>query len=262
MHTINRPVAAPEELINLANSGGEDFGPLARPLDEVFAGVCAYCERTTGDDDPDLNTRFFTCDHFEPRHLLCHHDPAVGQCVDRPPPHSADCPIYEWANLVYACQSCADAKGGQWPQTGDSADGYINPTDAPNAADVPERVFAYSINTGRIFVRDSVGGVERNNAQRTIDDLALNDPCGPRHQNTRYAAKGRRVGLAERRQTWVEGLRHILSNIPNSQQDALRFVINEHIHPSCRFSSICRQFIQESGYGQYLMPTNQSAAQS
>lgn len=256
MHTVNRPEDAPDELATLANSGGDDFGPLAHPLDGAFEGVCAYCERTTRDDDSDLITRFFFCDHFRPRHLLCHHDSAVGQCVDCPPPHSADCLIYEWSNLVYTCQSCADAKGGQWPRPGDSADGYINPIGALNATDVPEYVFAYSINTGRILVSDSVSGVARNNAQRTIDDLALNAPCGPRHQNTRYAAKGRRVDLAERRQTWVEGLRHILNNIPNSDEDALRFVIGEHIHPSCRFSSICLQFIQESGYGGYLVPTN------
>ena len=262
MHTISRPEDWPDELVTLANSGGEDFGPLARPLDKVFAGVCAYCERTTRDDDADLTTRFFFCDHFRPRHLLCHHDPTVGYCADSPPPHSADCLIYDWTNLVYTCRSCADAKGGQWPRPGDSADGYINPAGPRDAADAPEEVFVYDIGSGKILAHDNVSGVAHNNAERTINDLALNDKCGPRHQNTRYSAKGRRVNLAERRQTWVEGLRHIINNIPDSEQDMLRFVIDEHIHPSCRFSSICRQFIQESGYDKYLMPANQSAAQS
>ncbi len=257
MHTINRPADVPAELVNLANSGGEDFGPLARPLDEVFAGVCAYCERTTDDDDADLKTGLFTCDHFKPRHLVCHHDPAIGQCAGVSPLHSANCPIYDWDNLVYACRSCADAKGGQWPRPGDSADGYINPAGARDAADAPEEVFVYDISGGRILVHDNISGVVRNNAQRTIDDLALNEPRrSPRHPGTRYAAKERWIDLAELRGQWVKRLREALDAIASGEPDALGYVIGEHIHPSCRFSSICRQFIQESGYGRYLVPTN------
>ena len=255
MHTVNRPVEVPPELVNLANGGGEDFGPLARPLDTVFAGVCAYCERRAEDDDADLNTRFFTCDHFQPRHMLCH--AKDQQCDADAPPHAPDCPIYDWDNLVYACRSCADAKGGQWPRPGESADGYINPAGNADAADAPESVFVYEINTGRILVRDGISGVERNNAQRTIDDLALNYKCGPRHQNTDYQSKGRQVNLAGNRQTWVEGLRHILNSIPASHEEALRYVIGEHIHPGCRFSSICRQFVQDDAdYRRYLAPAS------
>lgn len=252
MHTVNRPADVPAKLVNLANSGGEDFGPLARPLDEVFAGVCAYCERTTDDDDADLITSFFFCDHFQPRHLLCHHDPSVGQCADRPPPHSGDCLIYDWANLVYTCGSCADAKGGQWPRPGDSADGYINPAGARDAADAPEEVFVYDISGGRILVHDNISGVVRNNAQRTIDDLALNEPRGPRHQGTPYAAKDRRINLAELRGQWAKRLQEILDTIESAGPEALRYVINEHINPSCRFSSICLQLVRESKYTIYI----------
>ena len=256
MRTVERPTIEPTDLRELKQGGGEDFGPLAHSLDVVFAGVCAYCERTTDDEDADLTTRFFFCDHFRPRHLLCHHDPSVGQCTDRPPPHSADCPIYDWANLVYTCGSCADAKGGQWPRPGDSADGYINPAGARDAADAPEEVFAYDVSSGRILARDNVNGVVRNNAQRTIGDLALNEPRGPRHQGTPYAAKDRRINLAELRGQWVKRLQEVLDAIASRSPDALGYVIGEHIHPSCRFSSICRQFVQESGYGRYLVPTN------
>ena len=252
MHTVNRPADVPAELVNLANSGGADFGPLARPLHEVFAGVCAYCERTTGDDDSDLNTRFFTCDHFEPRHLLCHHDPAVGQCSDNPPPHSADCLIYDWANLVYACRSCADAKGGQWPRLGDSANGYIDPSCDPAASDAPNAVFIYDTNSGRIFARDGLSEITRNNAQRTIDDLALNERRGPRHQGTRYAAKDRRINLAELRGQWVKRLQETLDRIGSAGPDVVGYVIGEHINPSCRFSSICLQFVQESKHSIYI----------
>ena len=256
MHAVNKPADAPPELVNLANSGGEDFGPLARPLDVDFAGVCAYCERRVGDDELP-QTRYHTCDHFKPRHLLCHHDPAVGQCCSGPPPHAPDCPIYDWDNLVYACRSCADAKGGQWPRPGDSADGYINPTAALDASDAPDAVFRYDTGNGTITVRDDATGVIGNNARRTIDDLALNAPRGPRHPGTRYAAQARRINLAELRSQWVKRLRESLDSIAAIEPGALRYVIDEHIHPGCRFSSICRQFVLDTAeYRQYLLPAS------
>ena len=256
MHTVNRPAEAPDALLDLADSGNGNFGPLAPSLDAVFDGVCAYCERKVGDDELP-RTRYHTCDHFVPRHLLCH--PKGRQCDDNPPPHAPDCPIYDWDNLVYACRSCADAKGGQWPRPGDSATSYINPAGNPDASGAPESVFTYEIGTGEILVRDGISGVERNNAQRTIDDLALNYKRGPRYQNTDYESKGRQINLAINRQTWVEGLRHTLSGIPAGNEEALRFVIGEHIHPSSRFSSICGQFIRESEYRQHLPQATQSA---
>lgn len=257
MRTVNRPADVPPELVNLANGGGEDFGPLARPLDAVFSGVCAYCERNAKDDDDDLNTRFFTCDHFKPRHLLCHRDPDVGECADRPPPHTADCPIYDWDNLVYACRSCADAKGGQWPRLGESADGYIDPTGNSHAADTVESVFVYDIGNGRVLVRNGTSGAVRNNAQRMIDDLALNDPRGPRNQGTPYAAKARRINLAELRRQWVKRLCETLDSISDNERDVLWYLVGEFIAPGQRFSSICRQFVQESEYCKYLTPASQ-----
>lgn len=262
MHTVNRSADLPPELVNLANSGGEDFGPLAESLDEAFAGVCAYCERATRDDDPDLNTAFFTCDHFKPRHQLCHHDPAVGQCDDSPPPHSPHCPIYDWDNLVYACRSCADAKGGQWPRPGDSADSYINPINDADAADAPNVVFIYDTDSGRILPRDGINRTARYKAERTIGDLALNDPRRALHQGTRYAARARRINLADLRAQWVKRLRATLDALAANDQEVLSFVIGEYVHTSGRFSSICRQFVQESEYRIYLTPPAQSAWQS
>ena len=256
MHAVPKPADAPPELVNLANGGGEDFGPLARLLDAVFAGVCAYCERKVGDDELP-RTRYHTGDHFKPRHLLCHHDPAVGQCGSGPPPHAPDCPIYDWDNLVYACRSCADAKGGQWPRPGDSADGYIHPAAAPDASDAPNAVFRYDTDRGTIAVRDGITGVIGNNARRTIDDLALNTPRGPRHPGTRYAAQARRINLAELRSQWVKRLRESLDSIAAIDPGALGFVIGEHIHPGGRFSSICRQFVLDTAeYSHYLLPAS------
>lgn len=262
MHTVSRPADPPSELVSLANSGGDDFGPLAKSLDDVFAGVCAYCERTTRDDDPDLTTAFFTCDHFKPRHQLCHQDPTVGQCQDNPPPHSPDCPIYDWDNLVYACRSCADAKGGQWPRPGDSADSYINPADDADVVDAHNAVFVYDTDSGHILPRDDISRTARYKAERTIGDLALNDPRRALHQGMRYAAKARRINLAELRAQWVKRLRAVLDALAASDREVLSFVIGEYIHISSRFSSICRQYIQESEYRDYLTPPTSAAVQS
>ena len=145
---------------------------------------------------------------------------------------------------------------------GDSAQCYINPTGTSDGGFAPISVFDYDIDGGRILVRDDVRGLARNNAQRTIDDLALNDPRGPRHQGTRYAAKERRINLSELRRQRVKRLQETLEAIASAGPDVLGYVIGEHIHPSCRFSSICRQFVQESKYSIYINAGSQSAAQS
>jgi len=259
MCAVKRPANAPVELVSLADSGGGNFGSSARALDTVFDGVCAYCERKAGTAE---SSGYHTCDHFKPRHLLCHRSPDVGQCAYNPPPHALDCPIYNWDNLVYACRSCADAKGGQWPRSGESANSYINPASDPGASDAPNSVFVYDIDSGEIMVRDSATDIIRNNAQRTIDDLALNKGRGPRNLGSPYAAKERQVNLAELRRQWVKRFRESLDAIYVCKPDALPYVIDAYIHPSCRFSSICRQFILESAYRKYLLPAGQQPAQS
>lgn len=262
MHTVNRPAGRPPELVNLANRGGEDFGPLAKSLDEAFAGVCAYCERRPGDGDPDLHTRYFTCDHFKPRHQLCHHDLEVGQCADNSPPHSPCCPIYDWDNLVYACWDCAGAKGGQWPNPNDSTDSYINPTSDADATDAPDAVFVYDTESGRILPREGISRNVRFKVERTILDLAMNDPRKALYQHERYATKARRTNLAELRAQWVKRLRATLDALAANDQEVLSFVIGEYVHTNSRFSSICRQFVQESEYRIYLTPPAPAAAQS
>ena len=252
MRSVQRPVTEPAELIALRNSGTEDFGPMAQPLHSVFSGACAYCERITTDDDDDLRTKFFTCDHFVPRHLLCHRDPTIGQCTDAPPPHSRDCEIYDWNNLMYACWSCAESKGGQWPRPGDSADGYIDPC-CLDDSEKPHSVFRYDTENGRLIVRDDITGVVRNNAQRMIDDLALNHPRrGPKNHRTRYSAKARRIDLAELRAQRVRGLQRVLDALVDVDPEALGEAVKNYTKPGARFSSICAQFIRQSEYSVYL----------
>ena len=270
MHAVSRPKTEPSELALLRSSGSEDFGPMDPPLDEIFGGVCVYCERTplsrspfgVGYEDTDLpNTRFFTCDHFRPRRLLCNSDPDVGRCCDTPPPHASDCPIYDWDNLAYACQSCADVKGGQWPSNQDGS--YVDPCAESGSGCGPNSVFTYEIEisedgevneseSGIVKVRDEITGVLRTNGHMTIVDLALNFPRGP-IESENFRAGERKVSLAEMRGRWVRHLQGTIEAFSNdADQGLMQHIVREFVDPSCRFSSICRQYIATSKYNIYL----------
>ena len=244
MHSVSRPATEPSELVNLRDMGGEDFGSLGAPLDRVFNGVCGYCERKPlwrsrqdgiGAQDTDLPDReglLFTCDHFRPRRLY----PGL---------------IYDWHNLVYACQPCNSVKGGQWPNESDEADSYINPCEDPSSPTAPDSVFSYDLNSGRITVGIGVAGVARVNAVQTIHDLALNDPRG-RIETAEYSAEIRRISLADLRRRWIENLKRTLDTIAEVAPTALADVVKGFSAPDARFSSIARQFVEESAYRRYL----------
>lgn len=264
MHTVRRPPSEPVELAELRQSGGENFGSLNRALDHIFGGVCVYCERLPpwrADQDglgiedtdlPDVPGQLFTCDHLKPRRLLCNDSDAdVDKCQPPTPPHTQDCTIYNWDNLVYGCQACNGVKGGQWARDGDNAVSYIDPCVDPGSECSPDSVFAYELDTGRIVVRAEVTGNDRTNALQTIEDLALNFPREP-IETRQYHAGARRVSLADLRRQWVRRLVSALEQFSNEGPDILRFLVAEFTHTSNRFSSICRQFIQESQYSRYL----------
>ena len=263
MHSVSRPAAEPPELTTLRRSGGEDFGPLDAPLDEVFNGICAYCERkplwrsrqdgagALDTDLPDREGLLFTCDHLKPRRVLCNSHPSVGQCLSNAPPHAPDCTIYDWPNLVYACQSCNAVKGGQWPADADEADAYIDPGIQAGDLAAPHRVFQYDLDNGRVEVHVGTTGVARANAIRTIEDLALNDPRG-RIETSNYSAEARRISLADLRQRWVRDLKRTLDFIVEVAPSTLADIVRESVAPDARFSSIARQFVAESMYRRYL----------
>ena len=263
MHSVVRPDAEPDELDALRKTGSEDFGTLGQPLDLMFNGVCAYCERKplwrsrqdgVGTDDTDLPDReglLFTCDHFRPRRLLCNPDSSVGQCSTGSVLHTHECTIYDWHNLVYACQPCNAVKGGQWPADDGKADAYINPCEDPSNLSAPNRVFRYDLDSGRLTVQLDTDGVVRANALRTILDLALNDPR-ERIETTHYSAQQRRISLADLRERWVRDLRRTLDTLAEVAPSALVVVVSGFVSPESRFSSICRQLIEETEYRRYL----------
>ena len=252
MHRVQRWRNEPTDLVELRGSGSDDFGTMGNSLRTLFSGVCAYCERgfwreqdrlILGMVDADFPS-YFTCDHFEPRHRLCFPYNQVGQCADHPPPHARDCPIYDWDNLVYCCNACNLAKGGQWPQSGESADEYVDPCAEAGQDNDPERVFVFDVQTGRISVHHSIVGTPKNNAQRTIDDLALNLPRGPKQkQPSAYSCKERKENLSDIRRRYGLGLRYVLDNLDDDQ--AKNFLIARLTGPDAHFSSFCKQLVNE-----------------
>ena len=239
MHLVNRPDSEPEELIHLRRNKGCDFGSMGKPLNVVFNGVCAYCERTTKDDDVEVrNNGLFTCDHFRPRHQF----PEL---------------IYKWDNLVYSCGECQYVKGGLWPEPYQKANAYINPC-AASGAHTPNEVFVYDISDGWMLVSDGLDDVVAARAGKTCSDLSLNPPRFPGQSLksiTFGKSKARKTDLAEQRKQWVRGLARTLeslSSVGSPNGDLLTFIVREHTHPSARFSSICAQFVRESQYAAYL----------
>ena len=252
MHRVDRSSAEPEELQALRLSGAEDFGPLGPALRDVFSDICAYCERGLWSDEHNLINAveqrdfpaYFTCDHFEPRHRLCYLYNQVGQCGDHPPPHADDCGIYDWDNLLLACNSCNHTKGGQWPLPRESADAYVDPCAESGQPNDPDLVFRFDIESGRMLVTDTCEGIERNNAQRTINDLALNTPRGPRRKHPpTYSGGERRERLEDIRRRYAIGVQLLLDGLDDGP--ARTFLMARLTARGSHFFALCRQIFRE-----------------
>ena len=111
-----------------------------------FNGKCGYCERAC--DAASDNSA--TLDHFKPRHRF----PEL---------------TYEWTNWVFSCWRCNDFKGGKWPETG-----YVDPCPA-DLADCPEEYFDVDADTGSLLAKKTLASSDKTKAQRTIDDIGLNE---------------------------------------------------------------------------------------
>lgn len=110
---------------------------------------CWYCERRCMRSAEDTG-KSPTVDHFRPLNRF---------------PELA----YQWSNWVFSCRRCNEAyKGGQWPESG-----YVDPC-AAEEGERPERYLDCDADTGEIVPIDGLSSEARARAQRTIDDLGLN----------------------------------------------------------------------------------------
>ena len=109
-------------------------------LSKVFGGLCGYCEKRPRG----------TVDHFRPKSLY---------------PEQ----VYSWSNWIFACNDCNQAKSNKWP-----VGGYVDPCAKSSPAHA-ERYFIFDTQTGEILPKEDLSPRRRHKAQRTIDDLKLNE---------------------------------------------------------------------------------------
>ena len=109
-------------------------------LTRIFASLCAYCEEATKGE----------VEHLRPKSRF----PRL---------------VYSWSNWLLACHECNHAKSSTWP-----VGGYVDPCSrlGPGA---PESYFVFDTQTGFISPNRTLNRYHRVKAQRTIDDLGLND---------------------------------------------------------------------------------------
>ena len=77
--------------------------------------------------------------------------------------------VYSWSNWLFACHDCNHAKGEKWPPRG-----YADPCARSRGAR-PEHFFSFDILTGEILPKEGLSRARRRKAQRTIDELRLNE---------------------------------------------------------------------------------------
>ncbi|MCI0439594.1 MAG: TIGR02646 family protein [Chloroflexi bacterium] len=109
-------------------------------LDEVFSGICAYCEEL----DPG------EVEHFRPKSRF----PEL---------------VYDWANWVFACHNCNYAKLEKWP-----SGGYVDSC-AKSKSARPENFFDFDTLTGEIVPKQGLSQGRHKKAVQMIADLRLND---------------------------------------------------------------------------------------
>ena len=134
--------------------GGRPDDSHWREFREILGGRsgsnCWYCERRCLQEADD-GGKAPTVDHFRPLNRF---------------PELA----YRWSNWIYSCRRCnRDKKRGTWPDVG-----YVDPS-AEDPEDRPEHFFDYDVNTGDIIPMAGLPSEARERAQRTIDDLGLNN---------------------------------------------------------------------------------------
>ena len=162
-------------------------------LESAFHWLCGYCEL------PVVNG---PVDHFRPKSRF----PEV---------------VYCWPNWVLACSSCNNKKSSKWPE-----DGYVNPC-ALLTDEQPEEYFEFNLVSGEILPKSGLDIRRRNQAQRTIDDLHLNE-----------------VGHLKTRLRWLEKIEAAIpeesANLPSKV--TLRELVTAR---SSQLSSITRTWLSQ-----------------
>lgn len=177
-----------------SDSRWQDF---SGELRSRFHGTCGYCEERVTPGG---------VDHFRPKSKF----PEI---------------VYEWANWVFACDSCNHAKNDKWPPSG-----YVDPCEC-SCGDRPENFFDFDLHTGEIISKPGLTEQQHRKAWQTIDDLALNH-----------------MGHTNNRRARVSEMRMFLEYLAETDApDIERFVMSRAERRS-ELSSVTRAVLAESGY--------------
>lgn len=235
MHAVSR-APEPDFLAQLRAipTQWEDLDPsdqrrIRDALRTDFGQCCAYCENrcAASGDQPNRES----VDHFRPRSKF--------------PDLSLD-----WLNLVYACQRCNGTKGNLWPEESDVVNrrfavvvgfvpvtAYVNPNIIAGARPAQEffEFYVDGANGGQIIPAAQLPVGERLMAQRTIEDLDLNDDYGLVDDR-----------LPELR---TDRLDFILEEIgdPSADTERTALVLREYSQPDQPFSSYVAAFAELLG---------------
>ena len=172
-------------------------------LRSVFRNICAYCEeRAKGE-----------VDHFRPKSQY----PEL---------------VYFWSNWLFTCRDCNQAKANKWP-----AGGYVDPS-ARSTAFRPDNYFCYDTQTGEILPNMRLSHGRSKKAQRTIEDLRMND-----------------LHHLKNRRDWLRLISALLPDVPANLTTGTEAEIAHFASRSAPLSSITRAFLCEQGYRKVSHPS-------
>lgn len=173
MHSVPRS-PAPDLLADLRTKysdwdqlEGVDRRQVRSALTADFGSICGYCEQSCVEPTRAERDDEESVDHFRPRR------------------HFPD-EWLNWANLIYSCRRCNQAKGSKWPTVGDydnqrleiigryqPVSEYICPNQSENEPQC-ETLFDFDVATGEIRPANVVDDAHWSMAYRTIADIDLN----------------------------------------------------------------------------------------
>ena len=168
-------------------------------LGSRFNHKCGYCERASDANSMGVDLSP-TLDHFRPLNRF---------------PELA----YVWANWVFSCKRCNEAKEGYWPESG-----YVDPC-ADDISERPEEHFDVDGKTGEILAKNLPGHPDNAKAKNTIADIGLNA------LDIRYL-----------RFDWINNFKTDLEMFPKSERQAL---VEFYTAPDTEYSGVIGMLVNQ-----------------
>ena len=168
----------------------------ADDLRDAFHYLCAYCEELCKGE----------VEHFRPKSLY----PWL---------------VYHWSNWLLACRNCNGKKLDRWHPVG-----YVDPC-LNVLQGLPQFYFRWDTKDLEIQPKEDLGSESCRKAQRTIDDIGLND----RHH-------------IKKREEWLIVISTFFSERPSATDPRVQAALAYFTSRTTRQSSFARAWLAEQGY--------------